>query len=501
VSMWTEATVTAALGMAAHAGDVNVTYSGVSTDTRTLKQNELFVALRGEHHDAHHYLLQAHAAGATGAVVDHVPAEAPQALRYFIVPDTLVGLGRLARARRRRLSIPVCAVAGSNGKTTTKDLLRAALLPHLRVHATQGNFNNLIGAPLTLLRAPDDAEVIIAEIGTNAPGEIAQLGAIVEPDAAVVTGISAEHLEGLGDIEGVLREETAVLSWVPRNGIVVVADEPPMLAERARRLHPHVRVAGLSPHADAALRGTNVVLDDEGRVRFDWSGTAVSLELRGRHNARNALVALGIAVAWGVPAADAAAALGSLQAPKLRSEIRRIGDLVIIADCYNANPASVGAAVDLLASMPRRGGRVAVLGSMLELGPESGQLHRELADVVARQDFDVIVATGEFAGAFGPHRTALGPRLIAAPDPLAAWEPLAERLQGNEVVLLKGSRGVALERLLPRFEEKWGPFHPHGEAFGSRASRSSTGSRDDARSAERPQHVQPADGSAEQRGE
>jgi UDP-N-acetylmuramoyl-tripeptide--D-alanyl-D-alanine ligase len=288
---------------------------------------------------------------------------------------------------------------------------------------------------------------------------------------------------------------------VPRNGVVVVADDPPMLAERARQLHSQVRVAGLSEHADPALRGTNVTLDDEGRVRFDWSGSTVTLELRGRHNARNALVALGIAAAWGVPAAAAAAALAALPAPKLRSEIRHIGDLVIIADCYNANPASVGAAVDLLASMPRRGGRVAILGSMLELGPGSGELHQELAGVVARMDFDVIVATGEFADAFDPHRTALGSRLIMADDPLAAWEPLAGALRGNEVVLLKGSRGVALERLLPRFEEKWGPFHPHGEAFGSRAISTSTGSREDARSAERPQHVDPAEAPAEQRGE
>src|SRR5919109_2203574 len=450
MSVWTEAAVTAALGLVAHAGDVDVTYAGVSTDTRTLKGGELFVALRGAHHDAHAYLLQAHTAGAIGAVVDHVPAEAPQAMRYYVVPDTLVALGRLARARRRRLGVRVCAVAGSNGKTTTKDLLRAALSPRLRVHATQGNLINLIGAPLTLLRTPADADVVVAEIGTNAPGEIAQLGAIVEPDAAVVTGISAEHLEGLGDLEGVLREETAVLSWVPRGGVVVVADDPPMLAERARRLHPKVRVAGLSESADDALRGTSVELDDEGRVRFEWSGRTVSLELRGRHNARNALVALGIATAWGVPAADAAAALANLEAPKLRSEILRIGDLIVIADCYNANPASVAAAVDLLASMPRRGGRVAILGSMLELGPGSGELHRELADVVASQDFDVVVATGEFAGAFGPHRAALGARLIAAQDPLAAWEPLAEVMRGDEVVLLKGSRGVALERLLPR---------------------------------------------------
>lgn len=487
MSAWTEAAVTAALGIVASAGDESIMFTAVSTDTRQLKGGELFVALRGDVHDAHAYLKQARDAGALGAVVDHVPHGAPADLRYHVVADTLVALGRLARCRRRQLGARVCAVAGSNGKTTTKELLRAALSRKYRVHATGGNFNNLIGAPLTLLATPEDAEVVIAEIGTNSPGEIGQLAAIVEPDAAVITGISAEHLEGLGDLEGVLREETAVLPWVPLRGTVVVADDPPMLAERSRRLHAAVSVAGLTAVADASLRGTDVHLDEEGRVRFRWSGRDVALELRGRHNARNALVALGVAHAWGVPDEDAIAGLESLQPPKMRTEFHRIGDLVVIADCYNANPASVSAAVDLLASMPRRGGRVAVLGSMLELGQQAAAIHAEIASEIAALGFDLIVATGDFVDAFGPQRAALGSRLIAAHDPLDAWQPLAAALQGNEVLLLKGSRGVALERLLPRLEEKWGSLHPHGEAFGSRAIDSTTGSRDGARTAERPQ--------------
>jgi UDP-N-acetylmuramoyl-tripeptide--D-alanyl-D-alanine ligase len=486
-AVWTETAVTAVLGIAAREGDVDVRYTGVSTDTRALQGGELFVALRGERHDAHEFLWKAHEAGAAGAVVDHVPADAPKGMRYYEVADTLAALGLLGRARRHTVGARLCAVAGSNGKTTTKELLRAALSPKYRVHATTGNLNNLIGAPLTLLATPDDADVIVAEIGTNVPGEVARLAAIVEPDAAVVTGISAEHLEGLGDLQGVLREETSVLPWVPRDGVVVVADDPPMLAERARRLHDAVRVAGLTDVADADLRGSDVQLDDEGRVSFAWAGQRVRLELRGRHNARNALVALGVARAWGVPDDDAIAALEQLQPPKMRAEFHRYGALTVIADCYNSNPASVDAAVDLLTAMPKRGRRIAVLGSMLELGPRSGEIHREVADDVARHDIDVIVATGEFAEAFGPHRAALGSRLITADDALSAWSPLAALLTGEEVVLLKGSRGVALERLLPRFEEKWGSLHPHGEALGSRAIDSNTGLRDDAQPAEHPQ--------------
>jgi UDP-N-acetylmuramoyl-tripeptide--D-alanyl-D-alanine ligase len=502
MSVWSEAAVTAALGISALAGDLDVAYSGIGTDTRKLQGGELFVALRGEAHDAHDYLAQAHAAGAAGAVVERVPAGAPDALRYYVVADTLVALGQLGRARRRQLDLPLVAVAGSNGKTTTKELLRAALSPKYRVHATTGNLNNRIGAPLTLLATPEDAEFIVAEIGTNTPGELATLAAIVQADAAVITGISAEHLEGLGDLQGVLREETSVLPWVPAHGTVVVADDPPMLAERARRMHPNVQVAGLSDGADAALRGSDVSLDDEGRVRFRWAGRDIALELRGRHNARNALVALGIARAFGVPDDEAIAGIQALQPPKMRMEFHRVGELVVIADCYNSNPASVHAAIDLLASMPRRGGRIAVLGSMLELGPQSAEIHREVAESVVDQGIDVIVATGQFAEAFGPHRDALGARLITAADALDAWAPLAEVVRGDEVVLLKGSRGVALERLLPRFEEKWGLLHPHGEAFGSRAIDSDTGRRDEARPAEHPQgpHTGSA-GVAERRGE
>jgi UDP-N-acetylmuramoyl-tripeptide--D-alanyl-D-alanine ligase len=438
-------------------------------------------------------------------VVDGIPRDAPQDLIYYEVADTLIALGLLGRARRRQLGARVCAVAGSNGKTTTKDMLHAVLSPKYRVHATQGNLNNLIGAPLTLLRAPDDAEVIVAEIGTNSPGELARLAAIVEPDAAVITGISAEHLEGLGDLQGVLREETSVLPWVPLSGAVVVSDDPAMLAERARALHPRVRVAGLSEGADADLRGGDVTLDEEGRVRFRWSDRDVRLELRGRHNARNALVALGIAREWEVSDAEAVTALESLAASRMRVELRRVGGLTVIVTVTTPIPQASMPPPTCWRRCRAHGGRVAVLGSMLEMGSQSADIHREVAADVASRGFDLIVATGEFADAFGPHRAALGPRLVTAGDALDAWEPMAAVLKGDEVILLKGSRGVALERLLPRFEEKWGSLHPHGEALGSRGIDVVAGQRDEARPAEHPQEHQaggPRDGAdAAERGE
>lgn len=444
----------------AGADAAGVIYTGVSTDTRALVPGSLFVALRGERYDAHEFLGAAAAAGARGAVVEFVPEGAPEELTYHLVPDTLAALGDLARHYRRQLGARVVAVVGSNGKTTTKELARAALGTHYRVHATEGNLNNLVGVPLTLLAAPRDAEALVVEVGTNTPGEVARLGEIVEPDVAIVTSIAEEHLEGLGDLEGVLREETSILESLPQDGLALVVEEPPELIERARELARRVRVAGWGPEADEDLMARGVEVDDEGRVGFIWRGHRVELPLRGRPNVRNALLALGLAEEWGVAPEDAVAGLASAEIPSLRSELVRYGELVVIADCYNSNPASLEAAVELLTELPRRGGRVAVLGTMRELGGESAALHRRSAEGVAERarsgEIDLIVATGEFADAFAPLAAELGDRLIRSEDPVDAYGPLAERLGGEEVIVLKGSRGVALERLLPLLERDFG---------------------------------------------
>ncbi|HEX6939375.1 MAG TPA: UDP-N-acetylmuramoyl-tripeptide--D-alanyl-D-alanine ligase, partial [Longimicrobiales bacterium] len=286
-AFWTDAEVRRALGLG---GSASEAYAGVSTDTRTLGAGALFVALRGANFDAHAFLAEAAARGARGAVVERIPADAPESMVYYQVADTLEALGRLARHYRRALGARVCAVAGSNGKTTTKELARAVLATRYRVHATEGNYNNLVGVPLTLLAAPAEAEALVIEAGTNSPGEIGRLARIVEPDAAIITSIAEEHLEGLGDLEGVLREETAILEVLPPHGVAVVADEPPELAARAHALAPRVRVAGWSERADAELRAERVELDEQGRTGFHWQDRTVRLAFRGRPNARNALL-------------------------------------------------------------------------------------------------------------------------------------------------------------------------------------------------------------------
>ena len=470
---WSDADLRAALELGPEQAHEGAIYEGVATDTRTLRAGSLFVALRGEQFDAHDFLAAAASAGARAALVERVPDGAPEALHYYVVPDTLVALGRLATERRRRLGARVVAITGTNGKTTTKEMARAVLSSKYRVHATTGNLNNLVGTPLTVLSAPEDTEALVVEVGTSGPGEIARLRDLVEPDAAIVTGVGPGHLEGLGTLQGVLIEKTSLIERLPEGGFAIVADTPPELPARSRELRPDVRVAGLSERADPELRAEDVVLDDEGKARFRWQGRSVALPVRGRHNVSNALLALGLAVEWDVGPDEAIAALARVELPGMRMDVRRIGDVRVIVDCYNANPASLRAAGDLLEAMPRGSARVAIIGSMLELGEESAALHRASAQEMLARDVDVIVATGEFASAVEGLQRA-GARIIADTDPLRAWEELKDELRGDEVVLLKGSRGVALERLLPLLEETFG-VHRRPSAGGNRGRRDDAG--------------------------
>ncbi len=448
-------------------GAVDHEFAGISTDTRTITPGALFVALQGANFDGHDHLAQAAQNGAIGAVVSRVGANDPQGLVYFRVPNTLHALGSLARHRRRALEGRVVAVAGSNGKTTTKELLRAVLGSSLRVHATTANLNNQVGVPLTLLAAPDDAEAVIVETGTNEPGEITLLSRIVEPDAALITSIGEEHLEGLGSVEGVLQEELAVFDALRPHGIGVVADEPAELPAGAmeRIGGMRLRVAGLDGEADLRPDGgrEGIRFRPDGSTEWRFRGTPIHLPLPGLHNVRNALLALGVAAEWGGSLEAAARGLAAMKAPKMRNEWVRVGPLSLIADCYNANPPSMRAALDLLAQVPAQGEKVAVIGTMRELGDHGDRLHRELALHAAGlvgHGIDRVVATGDFVRAFAEIDAELGDRLIATEDPLAAYEALRPSLRGGETILLKGSRGVALERLLPLMERDFAQAGP-----------------------------------------
>lgn len=452
---WTDRAVRTALGLRPDRAEEGVRFTAVSTDSRTLEEGALYVALVGERFDGHDFVPDAFARGARGAVVSRaVPGDTPG--RFYPVADTLDALGALAAHRRRALSAPVVAVTGSAGKTTTKDLLRGAL-GRRRVHATLGNLNNRIGAPLTLLATPEEAEVVVLELGTNEPGEIAALAAVARPDIGVVTTVGESHLEKLGSVEGVLQEKLDLLRGLAEGGRAVVGDEPEALVRAARRIVPDVRVAGWGERADPDLRPELVDVDHWGGHRFIWRGETATLAIPGRHAVANAMLALAVADMLGVRPREAMAGLAAVEATGMRSELRRVGDLTLVVDCYNANPQSVKAALDLLEGQEAAGGRVAVLGTMLELGDAAPALHaRVLADALKRE-LDLVVATGAFAEAARASTVSVSSdRLLTAERWQDAYPALRERLQGREVVLLKASRGVRLEGILPLLEADFG---------------------------------------------
>ncbi|MDA0328406.1 MAG: UDP-N-acetylmuramoyl-tripeptide--D-alanyl-D-alanine ligase [Gemmatimonadetes bacterium] len=445
---WNDAGVRRALGLRMELAEVGVEFAGVSTDSRTVQEGDIYVALIGDRFDGHDFVADAMAGGAGAAIVSR-PSAGDAGVRLYPVADTLVALGELAAHRRRSLRAPVVAITGSSGKTTTKEMTAAALGATLRVHATRGNLNNRIGMPLTLLAAPDEAEAVVLELGSNQPGEIAALAQVARPDIAVITTVGESHLEQLGSLQGVMSEKLDLLRHLADSGRCVVGDEPAELAERARTLCPNIRVVGWSERADEDARPTRAEVDVFGRYEFQWRGCRAAAPMAGRHAVSNALIALAVADLLGVPARDAVRGLASAEVGSMRGEVRRMGDLTVIVDCYNANPQSVKASLDVLEGQGAAAQRVVVLGSMLELGASSDELHqRTLADALARP-IDLLVVTGAFAAAARHLGVAESDRVITAAGWLEAYPALRDRLKGNEIVLLKASRGIALEGILP----------------------------------------------------
>ena len=417
-------------------------FSGVSTDTRTIGPGELFVALVGDRFDGHAYLEVARDRGAIAAVVRRdTPSVA--GLELLEVDDTLRAYGDLARARRRTLVGPVVCVTGNNGKTTTKEMVAAALRTRWRTHATRANNNNLVGVPLTILEAPDDVEALVIEGGGNVPGELPRYREIIEPDVTVATNATEGHLEGYGTLEAIVADTVAVAAGVP---LAVVGVEPPSLAAGAR----HAARRTISVGWAGADRQPDVIGHDAlARPRVRLGGHEVQLPLPGRHQALNALFAWVVAESLGLEPAQVAEALAQVTVPGGRSELLQAGGLTILNDCYNANPHSFGTAIATAAEL-RKGRRlVFVAGTMRELGDDAEALHLEVAERIVALDPELVAAVGEFVPAFAPHAARLGDRLVSAPDAPAMGLLLAARLAGDEVVVLKGSRGAALERILP----------------------------------------------------
>lgn len=446
---WSDASVRRALGLSG--GDPDRLYREISTDTRTLGPGDVFVALEGERFDGHAFVPQAVAAGCGAVVSRRDPGDC--AVPVYRVPDTLTALGDLALHRRKQVHIPVVGITGSSGKTTVKDMTLAAVSASHQAHGTMANYNNRVGVPRTILSMPHHTTTLVLEMGTNEPGEIAELARIARPTVAVVTTVSETHTERLGDLRGVLAEKLDLLRALDAGGTAVVGDDPGELVHEARGIRPGVRTCGWTDLADADLRPRDVSCRDDGTHTFTWHGATVSLGIPGAHNVYNALLALAVARALNVGPKEAAAGVSAVRARAMRGEVRGVGGLTLLVDCYNANAAGVAAAACTLMAMEAPGRRVAVLGTMLELGERSAAIHRETLAEVLYTDLDRVILTGAFA------RAAEGvadDRIDRVEDPRELAGLLPRMIEPGDAVLLKASRGVRLERLIPVLESSFG---------------------------------------------
>lgn len=432
--------------------------TAVATDSRSVQRGELFFALRGERFDGHGFVSDALRAGAIAAVVEDSRADAlaREAPAHGVVEPRLIGvadvsaaLGRLGAYHRQQVSATVIAVVGSNGKTTTKAMIDHVLSDGRRGRASPRSFNNSVGVPLTLLSAQAADEYLVVEIGTNAPGEIAALSALVQPDAAVLTSLSEEHLEGLRDLDGVAAEECSVFASLAPGGFAAINIDAPQVRGHLPTGRATIVTIGLSAEADLRVSDTDYAppwlsFVVNGKFRY-------RLPLPGAHNAMNAAAAIAVARRLGMEHDRIAARLETFTGPPMRSELVRLGGVTIINDAYNANPRSALAAIDSIEAMPTDGRRIVVFGEMRELGARSSALHRQVAERLAGGRVDHVLLVGAAGGmmkdAFADPRL-FGPKLDLCADLDQCRERLRQVVRDGDVVLLKGSRAVGLERLV-----------------------------------------------------
>jgi UDP-N-acetylmuramoyl-tripeptide--D-alanyl-D-alanine ligase len=413
-----------------------LTVSGAATDSRAIKAGQLFVPVLAER-DGHEFIRMAVAAGA-GAYLTSKPADAAVDTPAVEVGDTLAALGDLAGLARCRLQGPVVGVTGSVGKTSVKDLLAAVLGVRWRTTAAVRSFNNEIGVPLTLVNAPDDTEATVVEMGARGLGHITSLCRIAQPTVGVVTTVGAAHLELFGSIEEVARGKGELVEALPTAGFAVLNAADPLVAAMASRTRAEVVTFG----AGGDVQAEDVTLDEELRPRFrlvsPWGAASTALMVRGAHMVGNALAAAATGLALGLSPEHVAQGLAAGTLSPWRMELLRAScGARIINDAYNANPISMNAALEALAALPGPGRRVAVLGMMAELGTEAAQAHARIANRAADLGVELISFATE---AYGTEAAA------DLDDAVRRLGPL----NGDDAVLVKGSRVVGLERLAQR---------------------------------------------------
>ena len=426
-----------------------VAVTSVSTDSRTVRPGDVFFALEGQRTDGHAHVLQALENGAAAAVV-HRDITVPDtcAERVLRVDDTLKALGRAARDYRRKWGGRVVAVTGSNGKTTTREMLYHILSGFLPCKRSPKSFNTNIGVPLTLFQAEAEDRVLVVEMGANAPGEIRELVEIAEPNDGIITNVAESHLEGLGSVEGVAHAKAELLDGLGEAGMAFLNADDDWFNFFAARHDGPMMSYGICSASKFRARAVRPV------TRGHWfllnGATPVELNVPGLHNVKNAVAALAVADMFGLDLREAAARLAEFRPPPLRCQVEDIQGVQVFADCYNANPGSVRAALEALRDLPVDGRRIVVLGDMLELGDASEELHAALGRDLTHYGVSAVWAVGRYAEclAAGAADNGLEDAACAVRTLDEAIEPVRQALRPGDALLVKGSRGMTMEKLV-----------------------------------------------------
>jgi UDP-N-acetylmuramoyl-tripeptide--D-alanyl-D-alanine ligase len=444
-------------------GDPQHAVGHIRTDTRALTRGDCFIALRGDRFDGHEFVNQAIEQGASAAVVSNptcANSPIPDQFGVLQVQDTLTAMHKLA-TNYRRLMLPatrLVTISGANGKTTTKEMVAAVLAQQFRVVKTRANDNNHIGVPQTVLAIQPEDQFGVIELGSNHPGEMKLLAEVVQPDVCLVTNIGLAHVEFLGDEAGVAREEGLPLEFLPRDGdsyAVLNADDR-WFPELRARTRATVLSVGIDNFAD--IRASNIVLNGDIKFRLNIAkrrdDVVIRLKTLGRHQIYNALQAAAVGYMQGMELDDIREGLENVEYPKLRMELKVVSGIRFINDCYNANPASMRAALQTLRETPCAGRRIAVLGDMLELGAHTRQAHLDLGAMAANSGLELLVTVGQAAKWMAEAAMDAGMdtcRIVPVLSAREAAEALYSVVRAGDTVLLKGSRRVGLEKVLALF--------------------------------------------------
>jgi UDP-N-acetylmuramoyl-tripeptide--D-alanyl-D-alanine ligase len=430
-------------------------FAGISTDSRTTKAGECFFALTGENFDGHDYIADAFAKGAVCAVVNknRVTSHEPRGT-VLIVNDTIKALGDFAAEYRRQTGYKVVAITGSAGKTTTRQIAYHVLSQHFRVYQSPKNFNNNIGLPLTLLGADSEHQIVIAELGTNHPGEIACLTHIAQPDIAVVINVHPAHLEGLGDLQTITQEKLSIAEGLQPDGVLIVNSDLVKYACSGSVAYSKILTFGKSNDSDYQI--SNIIYKGFSSS-FIINDTKIELPLPGLGNVENAVAAWAICSQFGLTVDDFAQSVKIINTIPMRLEMLQIGTLTVINDCYNANPASMKNALDILSNLntERKGRLVFVCGDMAELGQQSQTLHDELGAAVVKAGVQVLLTVGKLSKitAEAAEKAAdYDIQIKCFDDTISACNNLQQLIKDYDIILVKGSRIAKLELIIEKFK-------------------------------------------------